>query len=359
MDAAAAVTGFSFEGFVLDLGRGSLLTRAGEEIPLRRQSFELLRLLVENAGRLLDRDTINRAIWPDVTVTDDSITQCISDIRRAIGNDAQRILKTVLRRGYLFAARVGTQRYPQTGQAAPNLALPDKPSIAVLPFQNISGDPDQEYFADGMVEDITTGLSRIRSLFVISRHSAFTYKGSAVDVRQVGRELGVRYVLEGSVRRGGNRVRVNAQLIDAETGAHVWAERYDRDLADVFAVQDEITLAVTRAIEPAVEDPNGGGHCASRQQVWEPGNPINEECGIYRSSKGRIFRGPVSSSTVHSNATRHSLPPTGDWHRRSVWKVHSPPVHSWKPCASAGRRRRRRSNSTRQMPTHTRIERSN
>jgi adenylate cyclase len=130
------------------------------------------------------------------------------------------------------------------------LPLPDKPSIAVLPFQNMSGDPEQEYFADGMVEEIITALSRIRWFFVIARNSTFTYKGRAVDVKQVGRELGVRYVLEGSVRKFGNRIRVTAQLVEAGTGNHVWAERYDRDLADIFAVQDEITERVVAAIEP-------------------------------------------------------------------------------------------------------------
>ena len=134
----------------------------------------------------------------------------------------------------------------------PALALPDKPSIAVLPFQNISGDPEQEVFADGMVEDITTALSKIRWFFVIARNSSFAYKGRAVDVKQIGRELGVRYLLEGSVRKGGNRLRVTAQLVEAETGNHVWAERCDRDLHDIFAVQDEITERVVAAIEPEV-----------------------------------------------------------------------------------------------------------
>ncbi len=136
----------------------------------------------------------------------------------------------------------------------PALPLPDKPSIAVLAFANMSGDPEQEYFSDGLAEDIITSLSHSRSLFVIARNSSFTYKGRAVDVKQIARELGVRYVLEGSVRRGGNRVRVTAQLIDAETGNHIWAERYDRDFADVFAVQDEITQAVAIAIEPTVAE---------------------------------------------------------------------------------------------------------
>ena len=146
---------------------------------------------------------------------------------------------------------VANQPLPASRQPLP---LPDKPSIAVLPFQNISGDPEQEYFADGMVEEIITALSRYPSLFVIARNSSFTYKGRAVDVKQIGRELGVRYVLEGSVRKAGNRIRVTAQLVEAETGRHVLADRYDRDLADIFAVQDEITEAVTIAIAPAIAD---------------------------------------------------------------------------------------------------------
>ncbi len=143
---------------------------------------------------------------------------------------------------------------PANAEVQRSLPLPDKPSIAVLPFQNMSGDPEQEYFADGMVEDIITALSRFKSLFVIARNSSFTYKGRAVDIKQVGRELGVRYVLEGSVRKGGNRMRITAQLIDATSGAHVWADRYDRDPSDIFAVQDEITASVAGIIEPALAD---------------------------------------------------------------------------------------------------------
>jgi adenylate cyclase len=140
-------------------------------------------------------------------------------------------------------------------QSTPSaLALPDKPSVAVLPFLNMSSDPEQEFFADGIAEDVITALSRYPSLFVIARNSCFTYKGRAIDVKQIGRELGVRYVLEGSVRKAGNRIRVTAQLVEAESGNHVWAERYDRDLADIFAVQDEITEAVTIAIAPAIAE---------------------------------------------------------------------------------------------------------
>jgi len=141
---------------------------------------------------------------------------------------------------------------PAADAATPPLALPDRPSIAVLPFANMSGDPEQEYFVDGIVEDIITGLSRIKRLFVIARNSTFTYKGRAVDLKQVGRNLGVRYILEGSLRKAGNRIRLTAQLIEAASGTHVWAERYDRALDDIFAVQDEITLSVVGAIEPSL-----------------------------------------------------------------------------------------------------------
>ena len=137
---------------------------------------------------------------------------------------------------------------------APALALPDNPSLAVLPFTNMSGDPEQEYFADGMVEDIITGLSRIKWLFVVARNSSFIYKGQSVSVSQVGRELGVRYLLEGSVRKAGQRVRITGQLVEAETGVHIWAERYDRPLDDIFTLQDEITLNVVGAIEPSLRE---------------------------------------------------------------------------------------------------------
>ena len=143
-------------------------------------------------------------------------------------------------------------RQPSARQA-PALPLPDKPSIAVLPFANMSGDPEQEYFADGMVEEIITALSRIRWLFVIARNSTFTYKGRAVDVKQVGRELGVRYVLEGSVRKAGTQVRITAQLIDAATGAHLWADRFDGSLEDVFELQDKVAVSVAGVIEPALQ----------------------------------------------------------------------------------------------------------
>jgi len=162
----------------------------------------------------------------------------------------EQALKNIARPVRVF--RVRPDAAVSAVSPAPALALPDKPSIAVLPFENMSGDPEQEYFADGMVEDIITGLSRIKWLFVIARNSTFVYKGRAVDVKQIGRELGVRYVLEGSVRKLGNRVRITGQLIDTANAAHVWAERYDRALDDIFALQDELTMSVVGAIEPTL-----------------------------------------------------------------------------------------------------------
>src|SRR5258708_465754 len=170
----------------------------------------------------------------------------------AFEDRGEQQVKNIARPLRIFAVRLGQSSV--LPESAKPLPLPDKPSIAVLPFQNMSGDPEQEYFADGVVEDIITALSRFRSLFVIARNSSFTYKGKAVDVRQAGRELGVRYVLEGSIRKASNRMRITAQLIDATSGAHVWADRYDRDLSDIFAVQDEITASVAAIIEPALAD---------------------------------------------------------------------------------------------------------
>jgi adenylate cyclase len=164
------------------------------------------------------------------------------------------------------------------------LALPDKPSIAVLPFTNLSGDPDQEYFGDGIAEDILTDLAKLSWLFVIARNSSFTFRGKAVDVRLVSRELGVRYVLEGSVRRAGNRIRATGQLIDATTGAHVWASRYDRDLSDIFAVQDEITAAIATAIAPAIinaERQRVLAKSPDRLDAWEA-----YQRGMWHFSKG-------------------------------------------------------------------------
>lgn len=252
-----------FDRFTLDNNRGALLTASGAEVPLRPKSMALLRLLVENAGRLLERATIMAALWPDVVVGDESITQCVRDVRLALG-DHGRLLRTVPKRGYLFAAavapswldRAAPPLTPPPSMASPSAgasALPDRPSIAVLPFQNLSGNTEQDHFADGMVEDITTALSQLRWLFVIACNASFTCRGRMIDPRQVGRELGARYVLEGSVRSSGSRMRITAQLIDAATGAHLWAGRFDGDRADIFELQDQVTARVVGALSPRLE----------------------------------------------------------------------------------------------------------
>jgi adenylate cyclase len=238
---------FRFEGYTLDVESG-FLRNDDREIELRPKCFEVLRCLVENAGRLVSKDELIKTVWPNVVVTDESLMQCVSEVRRAIGDDGQ-IIKTVPRRGYRFVAPVSqvdadstARRHSDTDRhAAP---LSDRPSIAVLPFVNISGDVEQEYFSDGITADIITELSRFSELLVIARNSTFQYKGKAADVRQIGRDLGVRYVLEGSIRRSGDHVRINAQLIDAVAGVHRWAERYDRELRDIFAVQDEVARTI-------------------------------------------------------------------------------------------------------------------
>ncbi len=172
----------------------------------------------------------------------------------AFDDMGEQQVKNIARPLRVYCVRVSEGRGSEAQSVAPAPpALPDKPSIAVLPFQNISGDPEQEYFVDGMVEEIITALSRIRWLFVIARNSSFSYKGQAVDVKQVGRELGVRYVLEGSVRKGGNRVRITGQLVDAATGAHLWADRFDGSLEDVFDLQDKVASSIAGVIEPALQ----------------------------------------------------------------------------------------------------------
>jgi TolB-like protein len=186
-----------------------------------------------------------------ICISDDAYRQVRDKLDTHFQDSGEQELKNIARPVRVFRWELNAAA-PAGKASGGNLALPDKPSIAVLPFQNMSGDAEQDYFADGMVDDIITGLSRIKWLFVIARNSTFTYKGRAVDVKQIGRELGVRYVLEGSVRKAGDRVRITGQLIDAATGAHVWAERYDRKSDDIFALQDEITLSVVGAIEPSL-----------------------------------------------------------------------------------------------------------
>ena len=244
---------------------------AGELVKLEPQVFDLIAMLADNPGRLVSRDELIASIWGGRAVSDSTIDARIAAARRAVGDDGvqQAVIETVPRRGIRFLPEVITTSDDGTDVSANSAkvinsqhggisgghtvqnspVLPDKPSIAVLPFTNMSADPDQEYLGDGLAEDIITALSKVSELFVIARNSTFAYKGMSPDVRRVAGELGVRTVLEGSVRSAGTRVRITAQLIDAENGSHLWAERYDRDLVDIFELQDEITQEIVTALQ--------------------------------------------------------------------------------------------------------------
>ena len=253
-----------FDKFMLDIDRREL-SGDGGVVHVEPQVFDLLLHLAQNANRVVSKHELIERVWNGRAVSDAAINSRINAARRAIGDsgEMQAIIRTVQRRGFLLAAEVkagvsgaATAGGPRArAEATPSgLALPNKPSIAVMPFENLSGDPAQDYFADGMVEDIITGLSRIKWLFVIARNSTFTYKGQPIDVKRVGRDLGVRYVLQGSVRKADERVRISAQLVEAETGIDFWAQRFESPLGDIFALQDELTLSVVGAIEPSLRD---------------------------------------------------------------------------------------------------------
>jgi TolB-like protein len=264
MGHRSAEVQYVFGDFALDPDRREL-TRNNEVVAIGPKVFDLLLYLVQNREHVVSKDALLDAVWTGRIVSESTLTSHINAVRKAIGDNGeeQRLVRTLARKGFRFvgdvreapderAASAASTAKPDEA-SAPALILPDSPSIAVLPFQNWSGDPEQEYFADGVVEDIIAALSRIRWLFVIARNSSFTYKGRAVDVKQVGRELGVRYVLEGSVRKAANRVRITGQLIDAATGAHLWADRFEGTLDDIFELQDQVAERVVGAMTPKLE----------------------------------------------------------------------------------------------------------
>lgn len=254
---------FVFEDSRLDSDLRELV-RGSTAIPVGPQVFDLLLYLLQNRDRVVSKDDLLESVWRGRIVSESTLTSHINAARKAIGDNGQeqRLIKTISRKGFRFVGDVVETATEPTVANSPTqheaattrtLVLPDKPSIAILPFANMSGDAEQDYFADGMVEDIITALSHIRWLFVIARNSSFAYKGRASDVKQIARELGVRYVLEGSVRKAANRVRITGQLVDAETGGHLWAERYEGALDDIFELQDRITGSVVGAIAQELE----------------------------------------------------------------------------------------------------------
>jgi TolB-like protein len=236
----------SFGRFRLNL-RGPELRHDGQPVQIHRLALGILCALAEAEGNLVSKDVLMARLWPGRIVEEGNLHVHVSALRKALDEEGHSVIITVPGRGYRLAGLNGLRL--AEGSSPPQ---PDKPSIAVLPFQNLSGDPDQEYFADGMVEEIITALSRIRWLFVIARNSSFTYKGRAIGVKQIGRELGVRYVLEGSVRKAGEQVRITAQLIEAETDTHLWADHFDGSLDAIFDLQDQVAIGVTGVIEPAL-----------------------------------------------------------------------------------------------------------
>ncbi len=243
----------SFGPFRLDLGRRAL-RRGDTPIQLGGRAMGILCELVAQKGEVVTKDALIERVWAGVIVEDNAIQVHVSALRKALGTsaDSRDYVITVPGRGYRF---IGLDFAAPAASAVNDVArpvLPGGPSIAVLPFENMSGDAEQEYFADGLVEDIITALSRLKWFFVIARNSSFAYKGQAVDVRRIGRELGVQYVLEGSVRRSGNRIRITGQLVNTLAGNHVWADRFDGDLTDIFDLQDRITASVAGAIEPSL-----------------------------------------------------------------------------------------------------------
>ena len=255
---------YLFEDYALDADRRELL-KADRPIAVQPQVFDVLAFLIANRGRVVSKDEIIEAVWDGRVVSESTLTSRINSARSAVGDsgEAQRLIRTASRKGFRFIGAVRetappeppTQQPPTGVSSAAALAPNGKPprlSIVVLPFANLGGNPDHEPFVDGVTESLTTDLSRIRGSFVIARHTAFTYKGKAIDLKQIGRELGVRYVLEGSILRSGERMRINGQLVDAETGAHVWAERFDKAVADLFATQDEIVTRLAAQLNAAL-----------------------------------------------------------------------------------------------------------
>jgi TolB-like protein len=254
---------FIFADHTLDIDLREL-RRGATPIPVEPQVFDLLTYLVENRDRVVTKDDLLGAIWGGRIVADSTLASRINAARKAVGDsgEEQKLIRTVARRGVRFigdvelrpadAKRAQENKTPGSSEysARANFPQSERRGIAVLPFVNMSGEADQDYFSDGISEDIITALSKLRWFFVIARNSSFTYKGKSVHITQIGEELGVGYIVEGSVRKGAGRVRITVQLNDVTTGSQLWAERYDRELADVFAVQDAITEAIVAAIEP-------------------------------------------------------------------------------------------------------------
>jgi TolB-like protein/DNA-binding winged helix-turn-helix (wHTH) protein/tetratricopeptide (TPR) repeat protein len=322
----------AFGDYVLDSGRREL-TRGSDQIALEPQVFDLLLYLVENRDRVVTKDDLIAAVWNGRIVSDSTLTTRINAARKAVGDSGgkQALIKTYARKGIRFVGEVrdarerdggtGPREQIQIGPAvpiprgdaepgadkAPAAATPGaaldwggKPSVAVLPFKNLSGDPEQDYFSDGITEDIITALSKYRSLVVIARNSSFAFKGAGTDVRRVGLTLGAEYLVEGSVRKIAQRVRITAQLVETEGGRQLWAERYDRDLQDLFTVQDEITTTIAGRIEPEVG-------AAERLRVERKAVPMLHAWDFFRLGTKHFYKSTAADNLEAQRLFRRAI----------------------------------------------------
>jgi len=248
---------YAFEDYTLDTDRREL-RRRGAPVAIEPQAFDLLELLIRNRGRVVSKDELISEIWSGRIVSESTLSSRLATLRQTVGDDGatQRLISTIPRKGFRFVGSVREVREPSVVLREPNtqLGVDERGtrahlSIVVLPFVNLSNDPEQDHLADGIVDDLTTDLTRLERSFVIARNTAMTYKGRSVGIQEIGRELGVRYALEGSVRRLGNKVRINAQLVDTESGGHLWAEAFDGDVSGLIALSDEVTLCVGRGLK--------------------------------------------------------------------------------------------------------------
>jgi TolB-like protein/Flp pilus assembly protein TadD len=287
---------YLFENCVLDTDRREL-RRGAEAVAVPPQVFDLLDYLIRNRQHVVSKDDLIEAIWKGRIVSDTALTTRLNAARTAIGDsgEEQRLIKTLPRKGFRFVGSVREAEGPAATAAdnpeqmpKPALTLPDKPSIAVLPFANLSSDPEQEYFVDGIAEDVLVTLSKIQELLVIDRNSSFVFKGQVRDIREIGRMLGARYVLEGSVRKAANRVRLTVQLIDSLNGGHMWADRFEGDLDEVFDLQDRITQDIVAALEVRLT--------------------LGEEARVWRKRSGSplVYEHFLRGRTLYNNFARHT-----------------------------------------------------
>ena len=316
---------YFFEDFSFDTDRREL-RRGTEVIAIAPKVFDLLDYLIGNRERVVSKDDLISAIWQGRVVSDVALTTCLNAVRKAIGDsgDEQRLIKTFPRKGVRFVGTVHEAPGP-AGQrrrlAGTGPCRSGRPSLVVLPFANLSPDPEQEYFVDGVTESLTTDLSRMAGIFVIGRNTAFTYKGRHVDLKQIGHELGVRYVLEGSVQRVASRMRINVQLVDAETGNHLWGERFDKPVADLFDMQDEIGARLANQL---------GTELVTVEAGARRGRRIRYSMDLYFQGMAYVNRGTDPANLSQARPF---------FERRSAWMPRtSKPWWAWRTSIPCGRR---------------------